>query len=184
MASDQDLEQIELSSLRLGMPGVTELCGGALAEAAAVCLEHTNHKPGVVLSLQGAVARAFQLHWQPVSDQQRACYMDLQDATEDGACAISLVVLKRSLGFEVVERSRKGTGFDYWVGRNSELPMQEKARLEVSGILEGNESAIKKRMTQKISQISITNKLAPGIVSIVEFSLPKACLERINEQPA
>ena len=50
---------------------------------------------------------------------------------------------KRKIGpffvgqYTVIHRSRKGTGFDYWLGdekNEDELPLQSKARLEVSGI--------------------------------------------------
>src|ERR1035438_522994 len=39
----------------------------------------------------------------------------------------------------VVLRSRKGTGFDYWLGKGGDAAFAAKARLEVSGILDGGE---------------------------------------------
>jgi hypothetical protein len=53
----------------------------------------------------------------------------------------------------VVERSRRGTGFDYWLGKkgdNNQLPFQNAVRLEVSGIRKGDDGKIKARAKQKL----------------------------------
>jgi hypothetical protein len=47
------------------------------------------------------------------------------------------MLIRQLTQFTVIERSRKGTGFDYWLGSEDEageLPFQNKVRLEVSGI--------------------------------------------------
>jgi hypothetical protein len=169
---------IDLSSLADGMPGLTEACGKSLAEAAAVCLQDRDHKPGVSLMLTGLKNQAHALIWGAVTDQQRRCYNDLYEATELGASGVAILVVKELTGLVVVERSKKGPGFDYWLGDSDDDELfAGKARLEVSGILSGSKSAIGSRIKQKNEQIRRSAKLAPGYVAIVEFSKPTAHLE-------
>jgi hypothetical protein len=141
---------IDLNSLADGMPGLTAACGRFLGEAAAVCLEDRSHKPGVLLSLTGLELREHSLKWTPVTGQQRRCYNDLQAATECGACGVAILLVKAVTGLVVVERSKKGPGFDYWLGESDDDELfTNHARLEVSGILSGSDSDIKSRTRKK-----------------------------------
>lgn len=77
--------------------------------------------------------------------------------------------------YTVIERSRKGTGFDYWLGDKNSYLFQKKARLEVSGILKGDDSLLKSRHAAKEEQTSKSDELCiPAYVSVIEFSKPKA----------
>lgn len=53
----------------------------------------------------------------------------------------------RMEGLFVIQRARKGTGFDYWLKRpeSTEPLFQDSTRLEVSEIRTGDETAIKAR---------------------------------------
>jgi len=77
--------------------------------------------------------------------------------------------------YTVIERSKKLTGFDYWLGdKNEKLPFINSARLEVSGILNGNEN-ISKRVNQKLKQTDPSdNTCLPAVVVVVEFGTPTA----------
>ena len=79
----------------------------------------------------------------------------------------------------VVERSRKGTGFDYWLGEKDHdgLPFEGTSRLEVSGILTGTRAQVDSRIRQKKRQMNPTDHLAPGFIAVVEFGTPIACVE-------
>ncbi len=120
------------------------------------------------------------LEWSPVDDQQRRTYADMQEATELGACGVAILVVREATAKVVVERSKKGTGFDYWLGDNADDDgplFGGKTRLEVSGILTGTQSQIDSRMKQKKGQIAPSDHVAPGFVAVVEFGTPIACLE-------
>jgi len=75
---------------------------------------------------------------------------------------------------KVIRRSPKETGFDYWLGKKDDnFPFQEKARLEVSGILKGSISQINQRLKEKMEQTKQSDDLnLPAYVIIVEFSTP------------
>jgi hypothetical protein len=161
------------------MPGITPAHGTSLAECGAVCLEEQGHVNGSTLNLKGALAKRFTLFWPEVTDQIRRTYNDDEEATELGACCIAILLLRDVMcDHEVIERARKGKGFDYWLG--SEDPEQAfvfhtKARLEVSGIRKGSAAEIRKRITKKIKQTSVSDTLQlPAFVVIVEFGAPVA----------
>jgi hypothetical protein len=54
---------------------------------------------------------------------------DIDNATEKAAECIALILFPRLTGYDQIIRSRKGTGFDYWIGNNEGILFQEKARL-------------------------------------------------------
>jgi hypothetical protein len=151
-----------------------------MAEAAAVCFEDRSHAPGVVMGVRGVDAKQFAIHWPAVTDQQRRTYNDLPWATEMGAYGIAILIVKAVTGKKAIERSKKGPGFDYWVGEtdDDELIFSNKARLEVSGILNGTDSEIAARLKNKRAQVQVSNHLdVPAYVAIIEFGQPQAHLE-------
>jgi len=160
------------------MPGVTRACGMLLAEAAAVCLEERQHRSGATFHLTGVKAEQFLMEWPPVDDQARRSHNDLQEATERGAYGIAILIVCDLTGMVVVERSKKGPGFDYWLGdEDDDLLFKGKARLEVSGILSGSRSQVQARVRQKKEQVRPSDHLAPGYVAVIEFGTPIARVE-------
>jgi hypothetical protein len=106
----------------------------------------------------------------------RRAWDDDVEATELGACAIAFLLMAELTPYTVVQRSRRGTGFDYWLGikdNSTRLPFQSSARLEVSGIRKAeNESMIRTRVGQKIKQVESVDRSLPAYIAIVEFSRP------------
>ena len=170
---------MSLAALAAGMPGLTAASGQTLAEAAAVCLENRKHQTGVRLPRAGMMREDLHVEWQPIDEQNRRCYADMQEATERGACGVAILVVKEATGLVVVERSKKGTGFDYWLGDKDHdgLPFEGVSRLEVSGILTGTQTQIDARVKQKKEQMKPTDQVAPGFVAVVEFGTPIARVE-------
>jgi len=168
---------LDLTKLANGFHGVTSAVGAALGEAGAICFESQHHANGIVkLTVDGMFQTEYQVSWSPVTDQMARCWNDPEYATEQGAYGVAFLVMMNLSGFTVIERSRKGTGFDYRLGLESNpdgLPFQDTARLEVSGIRAGSASTIKTRVNQKLDQISRSdNTNLPSYVVVVEFSAP------------
>ncbi len=155
-------------------PAISPKFGLALAEAAGVCLESQGHDIGVQLHVRGFLKSIFKLNWPPVNEQSRRTWNDPEVATEHGAMGIAVLLTKKATGYTVLERSRKGTGFDYWVGDKSTKPFQEKARLEISGIRKGTESDVKNRVRQKLKQTTRSANTLPAFAIVVEFGKPLA----------
>ena len=75
--------------------------------------------------------------------------------------------------YTVVRRSRKGTGFDYWLGhQNAVAPFQDAARLEISGIHRGDLRDVRARVTRKKQQTALSDGKLPAYIVVVEFSRP------------
>ena len=173
------LRVLELSELKNGLPGIKPEWGSVLAQMAGVCLESQGHRQRALLRVTGYTNNTYDLLWPRIDDQARRTWRDLEEATEYGATAIAVLLVKKETGYTVVERSAKGTGIDYWLGYEAEgPPFQSKARLEVSGILsvEGRDSdverAVAKRVREKLKQTQSSSGSLPAYVVVVEFGSP------------
>lgn len=172
---------LNLDDLDAGMPGIGPKFGAAMAEAAVVCLRSQAHACGVAMLVSGDFATRFTIQWSPPLDplQAERTWGDPEEATEHGAYGVAALLVSALTGWTVLERARKGAGFDYWLGpKDSSEPLfQGKARLEVSGIRRGSPSEIEGRVNQKVTQITKSSSLTiPGIVAIIEFGTPASRL--------
>jgi hypothetical protein len=170
------IQVLNLQSLDRGLPAITPAFGAAIAEAGAICLTGEAHQPGVILEVEGEFSTRFQLDWQPVTEQAQRCWNDEEYTTEQAAYGIAFLLILQLTNLTVIERSRKGTGFDYWLGSqasNPMLPFERMARLEVSGIRKGSRSQINARVKQKTEQTGASDAEGlPAYIIVVEFSRP------------
>ena len=176
MSEGRREEFLDLRDLGDGtMAGLSPEVGGSLAQAAAVCLESQHHETGVELEVTGKLAGRHPLHWEPPDDQARRTWRNEIDATENGAAGVAVLMARRLLGYVVASRSRHGTGFDYWLGRDIDSdPIQNELRLEVSGIRHGISADVARRVHEKLRQMTRGKVLAPGYAIVVEFGQPTA----------
>jgi hypothetical protein len=140
-------------------------------------IDEQGHPPSVTLDLSGDFSGTYLLMYAEVTEQMRRCWNDREYATEQAAYGIALLIMQGLTNLTVVERSRRGTGFDYWLGEATALgeqPFRKAARLEVSGIRSGSEQQIRARATLKMKQVCSVNAPVPAYVAIIEFSRPLA----------
>ena len=169
---------LDLRNLGTGIPALTSAMGNVLAEAAAVCLEDQGHDDPVEIHIRKVDSPLFLLSHPVATEAMRRTHNDLERATEHGAYGVAILLIRRLTGLTAIQQSKKGTGFDYWLGPEDgedTLPFQSSARLEVSGILNGTSSQFTTRMKQKLKQTEAsdsTNLTAYAVV--VEFSRPQA----------
>jgi hypothetical protein len=168
---------LKLGRLGKGYPCISKASGARLASAAAICLEERNHEVGVLVCVRGHCEITFSLHWPKTTDQLQREWADPQESTECGAVAISILLVDKITEYHVVERAYKTTGIDYWLGKKDGFLLQKAARLEVSGIRNGNEKQVESRVKAKLKQSeqSIGTGL-PIVVVVVEFGEPSAFL--------
>lgn len=117
-----------------------------MAEACAVCLEEQGHSSGVSITVDGDFTAKFKLRWQAVTEQMLRCWNDEEFTTEQAAYGIAFLIVRELTDLTAIARSSKGTRFDYWLGTvdtMGEIPFQNKVRLEVSGIRQGDGSRVK-----------------------------------------
>lgn len=157
------------------IPAITPALGNMLAEAVGVCLESQDHTQNVGLIVRGYIENVHLLTWQPITEQALRAWNDLEYATKHGAEGIAVLLADIELNYAVIEASRKGTGFDYWLGDETDETFQRKARLEVSGIRQGNDSTVRRRVRKKLRQTDRSDYLQiPAYVIVVEFGCPLA----------
>ena len=175
MVSDA-LRTLILMDLSLGYPGITAAFGTGLAEAGAVCLEEQGHSCSVTFSVNGDYKEAFTLVRPTVTEQMRRCWNDYDIATEHGAYGIACLLILVPTDYTIIRRSRRGTGFDYWVGyveSENELIFQDKARLEVSGLRSASDILVRARVRYKKTQTKKSDdSQLPAYVVVIEFSRP------------
>lgn len=168
-------QTFSFDSLRKGELGISTVYGASLAEAACYCLKLKKHVNPVSLHLSGDLPALATLQWDLTTENLDSTYADLPNSTEHGACGIALAVTVKVTGLHRVECSARGTGVDYWLseGVGTPGPFQRAARLEVSGILEGDEGTISASLNKKLTQTERSDKTSlPAYIAIVEFGLP------------
>ena len=166
---------LDLAALGAGLPAITPAFGQSLAEAGAVCLESQGHETGVAIAVEGDFTAHFTIGWQAVTEQMRRCWNDAEYATEQAAYGLAFLIVERLTDYTIIERSIRGTGFDYWLGiATDELPFERRVRLEVSGILQGTPGRVNARVKEKVAQTQQYASQLPAYVVVVEFSQPQA----------
>ena len=198
-APSQQRKKLSLSQLRRWAQqerNISEALVTMLAECASVCLDAQRHGASLVLyveheeSLSGILKKLdsleYELRYLQVTDTMKNSYKEEESATEDGACAIALLLLKIEKGLSFLERSVRKTGFDYWLGNRPSSGSNifaNKTRLEVSGIRNGDNSHINNRKRIKVNQTQQSDHTRlPVYVVVVEFSRPVAhiVLRQVN----
>jgi len=125
------------------------------------------------LTVQGSFETTFRLLWSTdVTEAMRRYWNDPDEAAEQGAYALALLVLRALAGLTVLERSRKGTGFDWWLSSVDNL-FQVTARLEVSGIMRGSTRRVNGRFKERSAQTARSDPSGlTAFIAVVEFGRP------------
>ncbi len=165
---------IVLEDLKRGFPNIPPACGEMHAQAILVCFDHHEHVSRVNLMVQGEFSEEIEVRWKfKLTDTIRAYWKDLDEATEQGAVGLAMLLVRLLTGFTIIERSSKGTGFDWYLGDSDDPLFQKKARLEVSGDLTGTTGQVTSRVNQKKSQTQQSDSTRlPAFIIVVEFSKP------------
>ncbi|MDR1201838.1 MAG: hypothetical protein LBL58_09460 [Tannerellaceae bacterium] len=170
-------KSINLQNFKRGFPGLDPISANYCYVACMVCLHRNNHSDGVLLDLKGDIVATIILQWEDYfNDQIDRAWKDQEYTTEHAAICISAMLVKECTDYTIIERSRKHTGFDYWLGKENDIPFQKSARLEISGIFQETEqNNVEKRFQIKKKQTEQSDKLQlPAYISIIEFSQPRA----------
>lgn len=154
-----------------------------LMETCVLCLLDNDHANGVPLEVLDSSESVFYAVVWPESrvnvEAIRRSY-NQDDAIEDGAEAIALLLSIERTTYTSVERASTKTGIDYWLGfRNSDpnSPFHRAGRLEISGIMSENpRNKVGTRVNVKLNQTKPTDNTFPVYVVVVEFSKPYATM--------
>lgn len=175
----QNIYNMKLDNLKQGILGITPEWCSFLYQAGIICLNRNGHETETKIGVNGDYKEEISITWgDKITQEMQGSWNDQDEATEYGAMGMSLILTQKYTGYTHAERSAKGTGFDYWLGnkRNDIFTLfKGMCRLEISGIFNGDDAEIRRRTEVKIEQTKKTDHLGiPAIVSIIEFSRPKA----------
>ena len=138
----------------------------SMAAAASVTLERLHggrdRDRCRVVERDGSIVRV------EVTKQTRDTYDDPEEATEEGADAIAILVARHVLDRIVFRRLPKKTGADYRMRRSSEPDQDNYERLECSGIGEGKDSA-QARLKEKLAQLASYSAHRSGHAVVTRF---------------
>lgn len=175
--------KIHLEEIKWGSFGLTPSYGAHLLEGCMVSLYRNNHPAEVEMKIVGHFDMTVNLVWpsEQINEQIILCWADQDNATEQGAECIALLLIPRFTGMQLL-RTYKGPGFDFHLGRLIDGKFNVEARLEVSGIFKGKKKEINKRENLKKKQTAKSDytKL-PAYISIIEFSQPQSKFFLRNE---
>jgi hypothetical protein len=153
-----------------------------LMETCVWCLSASKHSNGVSMQLNDQISTFSYLVTWPTNLDMEAINRSINqdDATEEGAEAVALLVAIERTDFTAVERASTTTGIDYWLGYKDNPPnnpFQRGGRLEISGILkETEQNTVQARIKGKLQQTSPTARTFAVYVIVVEFSKPYATM--------
>ena len=157
------------------LPAATELSrpvAEAIALAASVVLEriHGSEENRCAVAIHGRGMTLGEIRRVSVDDAARATYADLQEATEEGAEGVAVIVARQVLDRIVFRRLPKGTGADYLMRDPASTDKDRYERLECSGIGDGAESATS-RLESKLQQLARFPEQPPGQAVVTSFRM-------------
>lgn len=153
---------------------LTSAAGVNFGHAASVCIESQGHLLKTNMTDEGHYNRTYTVTRYDVTDQMKRTWNDEEVTTEQGAYGIAFLVASKEMEVKAIEKSRKKTGIDYWLGKEESFLLQNKVRLEVSGIRNGSNQQLDTRFTGKIKQSKKSDYTGlPALIIIVEFSAPR-----------
>jgi len=176
------IKNLDLEKIRNCIPALSKSWAESRFEATIFCLDHNKHQSGIECVHNGNNYN-FKLLWKSkVTDTIKRTWNDIQDATEAGAEGMAALFADELTPYEIILRSAKKTGIDYWLGyKNSgHLIYQKSARLEISGLINGSNSEFYNRIKDKKKQTekSLNTKL-PAYIAITDFGTPRIAFEKV-----
>jgi hypothetical protein len=164
--------------------GLTPNLAGSYIEAARVCLDRHHQSPASVRITKGPDEKTAILIWERVDDRTRDAWANRDDATRDGAYGCLIASVEVSEGLFAVKRAETKTGADYYVapaGKTIE-DLEDCWRLEVSGLDQGNEFAVARRLREKVQQTKQGSSNLPAIAGVIGFQILSILIEYVNDK--
>lgn len=164
---------LRLRSLVGTSPWLTRATGMTFAEAASVAIDAAGHGTPYRLVVRGRKRHDFDLEPLAVTEAMRRTNAEVKRRNEDGAYGVAFLLAKQISGLYVISRSVHGTGIDWWMSDDPDLPHTH--RMEVSGTSQTRSGVLAQRAGIKRAQArqSAGTKI-PAVVVVVDFASLKA----------
>lgn len=111
------------------------------------------------------------VEWEPASPRIRGAWANDTDATEAGACAVTLAAVELAMDLVAVRRAETETGADYYIAPAGSAAddMEDWYRLEVSGVSAGSAGRVRQRLREKVAQARRGRSNLPALAAVVGF---------------
>ena len=175
-----------LADLYQRHPGLTEALSRAFAEAAMVCLFRHHEPPSQFDITVDSEQRLRLVDWTNPDERTLAAWNNADDATRDGAYAMSLSAVESELGMVAIARAETKTGADYYMGppgASLELDLDDAIRLEVSGVDRGSMVILNRRLREKITQARNGDSDLPALAAVVGFQSESILIASVENGP-
>lgn len=179
---------LAIAALHVRHPGVSPEVSAFYAAAAAVCLHRHHRSPAQFdIAEDGDPAASYGAAWDEPSDSQERAYANEEDTTENGAYCVALAAADAHLSLLALRRSQSRSGADYYlipdgtaISADHELDLErpDLVRLEVSGIDEDSEQALRARLRRKLDQVARAPSDVPAIAAVVGFKTTRVAFAR------
>jgi hypothetical protein len=173
--------QLELDLLHERHSGITPSLGGALTEAACVCLDRHHVSPVEIDILCNSEAKTCVADFIKPNRTALSSWANEIDTTEWGAYCVSFAAVEFEERLVVVARAQTLSGADWYVGPIGSDPedLENCFKLEVSGTDVGNRSTVHSRLKAKIEQAKKGKSKLPAIASVVGFKERLVEIEKV-----
>lgn len=124
------------------------------------------------------------IEWPLPGARTTGAWANDEEATRDGAYAVSLAAVEAQMELVAIHRAYKRTGADYYVAPIGVAPddLENSIRLEVSGVDQGDGSAIRVRLKQKQEQARRGESSLPAMAVVVGFKAAIVSFSQLIEQ--
>lgn len=169
------MAQMGVPILSLRVPLADDQLEGALlesyAQAAEVCFNRHYDSPAeITTESELCSVTTCRLEWDAITEKRRNSYNNKKDATEDGAYAVSIAILRQFCDHLTVKRAEQLSGSDFIVIPVGDEDFERARRLEVSGTEDDDSLELPRRLEAKLEQLARGLSDLPGIASVVSFS--------------
>jgi hypothetical protein len=184
LMSDIKNKRVRIDAMHERHHALTHSLAGTLEEAASVCLSRFHVSPVEIRIFDNGEGSSAELHWNKPDARAKGAWANDTDATELGACACVIAGVELVRGRYAVRRAETGTGADYYIGASGagEVDLEDCLRLEVSGVSDGDEKDINRRLLEKVRQASRGESSLPALAGVIGFSSKVLMLKDVPEE--
>jgi hypothetical protein len=145
-----------------------------------------HHTPPVAITLSDhGVESTAEVAWDVPDARVLDAWANDTDTTEAGAYGCVIAGVEEMRGLVAVRRAETGTGADYYVGEpgSGTFDLEDCHRLEVSGVDQGDQKDIVKRLLRKVRQASDGRSSLPAIAGVIGFEACFLVLRDVEATP-
>ncbi|MEM9290810.1 MAG: hypothetical protein AAGD01_03945 [Acidobacteriota bacterium] len=177
--------RLALHDLHQRHPGLTPALAASYREAACVCFDR-HHRSPILLRLETEdewdLASEVLVRWPRSDERTLAAWANEIDTTEAAAYAVILAAVELISGLVAIGRAETLTGADYYLApAGTALEDFENCyRLEISGLDRAPDSAVRRRLEQKLAQAARGQSQLPALAGVVGFDAKLILISRLD----